>query len=84
MSYSYAILGQSCQTSMDMLVDNKKFFPMDAPVYDVLFTKMQRYPATSTELPPISPDLEKPEDIKTAKHKPRKEENFSSCNSCKR
>lgn len=79
---SYALLGQSCQTSMDTLVDNKKFFPMDAAVYDIFYTKMKKYPATVTELPAISPELERPEDIKLAKPKHRQQEDFVSCSTC--
>lgn len=76
---SYAYLGQSCQTSMEVLIDNKKFFPLNNPIYDVFFTNMQRYPATSNELQPISEEVERPEDIKTAKQKNRQPEEYSSC-----
>lgn len=76
---SYARLGQSCQTSMAVLIDNRKFFPLNDPVYDLYYTKMQKYPATHEELQPISEEVEKPEDIKTAKQTVRRPEEYSGC-----
>lgn len=70
---SYAQLGHSCQTSMAVLIDNRKFFP---PIYDAFFTKMQKYPSTTEHEPRISPDIEKPEDIKIAKLIPKASEEF--------
>lgn len=80
---SYAYLGQSCQTSMSVLIDNRKFFPLDDPIYDVFITKMQRYPATHDELNPISEEVQRPEDIKTSKNIKRQMEEYpGSCSSC--
>jgi hypothetical protein len=42
--YDYAIGGESCQTNMDVLVDNKKFLSPNDMVYNLLYTRMQRYP----------------------------------------
>ncbi len=45
MSYAnYATLGNACQTSLDVLVDNKKFLAMDDLVYNIMYTRMKRYP----------------------------------------
>jgi len=80
---SYAHLGQSCQTSLAVLIDNKKFFSLNDPVYNIVYTRMQRYPATHDELPPISNQVEKPEDIKTAVHKNRYPEEYQNmCGGC--
>lgn len=76
---SYAYLGQSCQTSMAVLIDNRKFFPLDDPVYNIFYTKMQKYPSITSELQPIPDDIERPEDIKTSKQKLRQPEEYSSC-----
>lgn len=51
-SYNYARLGESCQTSMDILTDNKKFFPVNDPIYNIVYTRMLQYPVTY-------PDIEK-------------------------
>ena len=32
---SYATLGQACQTNMSTLVDNRKFFPLKSPLYEM-------------------------------------------------
>lgn len=40
----YAQLGNSCQTSADMLVSNTKFFPLAEERYTWPFTRMARYP----------------------------------------
>jgi len=63
-SYNYAQLGESCQTSMDILTDNKKFFPINDPIYNIIYTRMLQYPVTY-------PDIEKIEKIE----KEEKEEN---------
>lgn len=76
---SYAHLGYTCETNMNVLIDNRKFFPINDPVYDVFYTKMQKYPSTNEDLPAISDEIEKPEDIKTAKQKIRQTEEYSSC-----
>lgn len=48
-NYSYAKLGQSCQTSMDILTDNKKFFPINSSVYKIGLTKMSQLPVAYFE-----------------------------------
>lgn len=75
---SYARLGQTCQTDFSTLLDAKKFFKLNEPVYDIFFTKMYRYPSVSTELPPVS-DIERPEDIKISKEIRRPEEFKYNC-----
>jgi len=78
MSYTnYAHLGQSCQTNMDVIVDNRKFFPVDDPVYKIFYTKMQQYPLANEIHPVLSSEVERPEDIKTAKQKIKVPENFT-------
>jgi len=42
--YDYASLGNSCQTSMDSLVSNKKYLPLAEPAYTLPYTRMSRYP----------------------------------------
>jgi hypothetical protein len=42
--YTYAIGGESCQTNMDVLVDNKKFLDTNDMIYNLAYTRMQRYP----------------------------------------
>lgn len=54
-SYNYARLGESCQTSMDMLVDNKKFFQVNDPIYNIIYTRMLQCPA-------MYPDVDKKEE----------------------
>ena len=53
--YIYAQLGQSCQVSMDALLDNTKFFPINDPIYSLVYTKMDEYPAVYS-VPPPKPD----------------------------
>jgi hypothetical protein len=80
MNYTdYARLGQSCQTSMDVLVDNRKFFAISDPIYDILYTKMQHYPLASNVENIFSDQVEKPEDIKTAQQKITQPESYSPC-----
>lgn len=84
MSYTnYARLGQSCQTSLDVLVDNRKFFPIDDPVYEIFYTRMQHYPLATEINPTLSKDVQRPEDIKTARQNIQQPETFKSgCGSC--
>jgi hypothetical protein len=49
---------------MDILTDNKKFFPINDPIYNIIYTRMLQYPVTY-------PDIEKIEKIE----KEEKEEN---------
>jgi len=81
---SYARLGNNCQANMSVLIDNKKFFSIDDPIYNVLYTKMNKYPSTHQELQPVSDEVEKPEDIKTSKQKERIPEEYSNnyCTGC--
>jgi len=43
-SGNYVRLGESCQASMDTLLSNQKFLPVNDPVYRIVFTKTSRYP----------------------------------------
>jgi hypothetical protein len=80
MNYTdYARLGQSCQTSMDTLVDNRKFFSINDPIYDLLYTKMKEYPLSKKEDTIFSDQLERPEEIKTGQQKITQPELYSSC-----
>lgn len=58
-SYNYAQLGESCQTSMDILTDNKKFFPINDPIYNIIYTRMLQYPATYPDIEKIEKKEEK-------------------------
>lgn len=40
----YATLGQSCQVNGNELISNAKFLPLNDPVYNLIFTKMETYP----------------------------------------
>lgn len=77
---SYAKLGQSCQVSMDMLIDNRKFFLIKDPVYNMFYTDVVNYPASNIPLNTISEETEYPEDIKTFKKK--LDSNNNHCRSC--
>lgn len=59
---SYAHLGQSCQTSMAVLIDNRKFLPLNDPVYDIFYTKMRQYPATHDNKSDVEKPKEKPQE----------------------
>lgn len=52
----YADLGNSCHTSLSVLVSNQKFFPLNLPVYGKDVTNMYRYPA---ERYPYQKDMRK-------------------------
>jgi hypothetical protein len=83
MSYTnYARLGYSCQTNMDTIVDNSKFFPIDDPVYKIFYTKMKQYPLANEINPVLSSEVERPEDIKTTKQKIKIPENFKTPACC--
>ncbi len=75
---SYARLGQSCQTNFNELIDAKKYFALNEPTYDIFFTKMQKYPCSIVELPPVA-DIERPEDIKRVGKERNQEEFKSTC-----
>ena len=47
MNYNYASLGNSCQVSSDVLLNNTKYFPPNFSLYNVYITKMMNYPAES-------------------------------------
>jgi hypothetical protein len=47
-NYDYARLGNSCQTSLDVLVDNRKFLAPNDLVYNLMYTRMKRYPLYPT------------------------------------
>ena len=77
---SYAILGNSCHTNMNVLTDNTKYLSPDSRVYTEFITKMQLYPSQQKEPDPISYDIKYPEDIKNnMRDNMRKNENYSSC-----
>lgn len=40
----YAFQGNACQASLDTVVSNTKFLPLNEPLYDQSFTYMQQYP----------------------------------------
>ena len=42
--YSYAQLGESCQTNADVLIDNAKYLSINDPVYKLILTRMNMYP----------------------------------------
>jgi hypothetical protein len=67
---------------MSVLTDNKKFFPLQDPIYSILFTKMYRYPAMEKVKIAISDKVEKPEDIKTSQHTNNNVEEYNKCASC--
>ncbi len=46
---TYAILGNTCQTSLNVLTSNTKFIPMDDPIYNMIYTKMNLYPGRTNE-----------------------------------
>jgi hypothetical protein len=43
-NYSYAKLGESCQVSMNDILDNTKFFAPKAEIYKKIYTDMRQYP----------------------------------------
>lgn len=57
-NYDYARLGNSCQTSLNVLVDNRKYLAPNDLVYNLMYTRMKRYPLypTSKEQDIISDD----------------------------
>lgn len=83
---SYARLGQSCEVSVSVLLDNRKFLPPNDGVYSVYPTKMYRYPGIPTDPEPTLQNASsRPEDLKTGtdvtevEYFPRK---YTSCTSC--
>ena len=78
---SYAKLGHSCASNTDVLIDNKKFFPINDPIYDIFYTKMRMYPSTYPNIPPIQ-DLERPEELKTKARKYDGNEEDYKCGTC--
>lgn len=64
-NYSYARLGESCQTSLAVLTDNSKYFELNNPEYSLFYTKMYRYPGSTHNPIPTVGRVDKPEDIKT-------------------
>jgi len=45
---SYAKLGTSCQTSLAVLTDTTKFYPLTDPDYQKMYTDMFLYPSHLT------------------------------------
>jgi hypothetical protein len=81
---SYARLGESCQTSMHVLTDNRKFFTLNDPVYNMFYTKAYRLPASNPPLLAVSEDTRYPEDIKTARLKLPEGNGYNGCSSCRK
>ena len=71
---SYAKLGNTCCTSMEVLSSNVKYIPLDDPIYKIYYTKTQQLPESSID--EENDILKYPEDIKKFKQ-PREE---SCCN----
>lgn len=46
---NYATLGQSCQVNANELISNAKFINLNDPVYDLILTKMDKYPYPTAE-----------------------------------
>jgi hypothetical protein len=63
--YSYASLGESCQTSLSVLTDNTKFFQLNEPDYSLFYTKMDKYPGSTHNPMKTVGKVDRPEDIKT-------------------
>lgn len=78
---NYATLGQSCQCSMAVLTDNRKFFPLNEPDYNLVFTRFYRYPGPSTDQLPTIGKHKRPEELKTGSDSVDQEENFKCCGS---
>lgn len=78
---NYAMAGNSCQTSMDTLLDNRKFLPLDDPVYNLVYTRMYQYPFHSqSHIHGVDHDRmeARPESLKTnGEH--NKVEDFQQC-----
>lgn len=47
--YTYANLGESCQTSLSVLSNANKFLPLNNPEYDAILTKTYEYPRIMRE-----------------------------------
>lgn len=41
--YDYAIQGEQCHTSMDTLTSNTKYLPVDSPIYNLIWTRTDKY-----------------------------------------
>lgn len=59
----YARLGNNCQTSLDVLTSNAKFLPVNDPVYNLIWTRMQRYPLESDDCPLKNPQKQSIQEI---------------------
>lgn len=88
--YDYASLGESCQTSLRVLTDNRKFLAPNDIVYNLMYTRMQRYPlyppksgdmcTDYNEVNQVSNDTENKKDDKDQETISQpKMENFSCC-----
>lgn len=80
---NYARLGQSCEVSASVLLDNRKFLPPNDGVYHVYPTKMYRYPGIPTDPEPsIQKVSSRPEDLKTGTDVTEVEYFPQGCKSC--
>jgi hypothetical protein len=89
--YDYTSLGESCQTSLRVLTDNRKFLAPNDIVYNLMYTRMQRYPlyppknsdmCTDDDVNQLSYDTENKKvekDEKDISISQTKMENFSCC-----
>lgn len=62
-SYDYRRLGVLCNNYGSILVDNKKYFPIDDPLYKKPYTYMMEYPLEKSIIHP-KVDIERPEELK--------------------
>jgi hypothetical protein len=63
-NYNYAMLGNSCQTNANELIDNTKFFKVNSEIYKPSFTNTHKYPGESYDITQTIPDLDYPEQLK--------------------
>ena len=60
----YAKQGRSCYPVTPALTDNRKFLPLDTPVYFQPYTYMLQYPGYSGDFVTNVRDTKNPEEIK--------------------
>ena len=63
-NYDYALLGFSCHTNSNELIDNRKFFSINNSIYKPSFTNMYRYPGGNYNITATIPELDYPEQLK--------------------
>jgi hypothetical protein len=79
----YALLGQSCQTSMSCLVSDNKYLPLNSPFYEMKETKMRHFPTVVYKLN-VDADIADSDDLTPQTQKGGKKETYvqPSCGSC--